>query len=153
VVVVNNPSSSGFDLQRFVVAQEQIYATALSELRMGQKDSHWMWYIFPQLRGLGTSENAEHYGIRGSDEARAYLAHPVLGPRLIECANALKPFASRSASEILKNAVDAAKLRSCATLFSTVSAPGNVFVDILTIFFRGEADAATITLLDAERHA
>ena len=107
-----------FNLQRFVAAQQDVYETALAELHAGAKRSHWMWFIFPQLKGLGRSAMAEYYGLAGADEATAYAAHPVLGPRLRECAGALLPhLASRSPEQIL-GPVDALKLRSSMRLFA-----------------------------------
>jgi uncharacterized protein (DUF1810 family) len=136
------------DLNRFVRAQENDYARALAEIRGGRKRTHWIWYIFPQLDGLGFSETARHYGIRGLDEARAYLGHPVLGPRLVECAEAVLAVQGRSAREIF-GTPDDLKLRSCATLFAEVSPPDSVFHGLLEVYFSGKADGRTLALLGA----
>lgn len=121
-------------LDRFVLAQEGVYDRALSELRRGRKESHWMWFIFPQLRGLGRSEMSCVFGITGADEARRYLAHPLLGSRLIRCADAVLANDDLSAEEIF-GSVDAGKLRSSATLFARVDDAPDVFAAILTAFF------------------
>ena len=121
-------------LDRFVAAQEETYPVALSELRQGRKQSHWMWFIFPQLRGLGRSEMSHFYGIEDLDEARRYLAHPVLGPRLVDCAQAVLAHRGTPAEAIM-GAVDAGKLRSSATLFSTVEGAPDVFRNLLAAFF------------------
>jgi uncharacterized protein (DUF1810 family) len=134
------------DLTRFVLAQEADYETALSEIRSGRKRSHWMWYIFPQYEGLGSSAMSRRYAIRSRAEAEAYLMHPVLGPRLLECAEAVVSVEGRSAFEIFGHPDDM-KLRSCATLFATVSPPGSVFERMLDKYFRGERDAETLRLL------
>jgi uncharacterized protein (DUF1810 family) len=136
------------DLTRFVLAQEADYETALSEIRSGRKRSHWMWYIFPQYEGLGSSAISRRYAIRSRAEAKAYLMHPVLGPRLIECAEAVVSVEGRSAFEIFGHPDDM-KLRSCATLFALVSTPGSVFERLLDKYFRGEPDAETLRLLGA----
>jgi uncharacterized protein (DUF1810 family) len=135
-----------FDLDRFVVAQEVNYFDALAELRSGQKRSHWMWYVFPQIAGLGRSAMSERYGLHGEAEARAYLAHATLGHRLIECAEAILGIRNRSAREIL-GSPDDLKLRSCATLFARVSAAGSVFHRILDQYYNGEPDPQTIDRL------
>lgn len=123
------------DLSRFRDAQEEVYDTALAELRAGRKRSHWMWFVFPQLRGLGRSPTAQHYGIDGLAEARAYLADPVLGPRLVEAARAVLAHRGRDPADIM-GSVDAMKLRSSATLFE--AAGGNpVFGEIVEAFYDG----------------
>src|SRR6187200_1370842 len=106
-----------YDLDRFVRAQERDYEQALSEIRSGQKRSHWMWYVFPQLHGLGFSSTAQKYAIRSVAEAEAYLRHPILGPRLVQIAEAAAGLESRSAVEVF-GSPDGMKLRSCATLFA-----------------------------------
>ena len=131
------------DLRRFSEAQESVYETALSELRDGRKRSHWMWFVFPQFAGLGSSASCRHFAIRSADEARAYLAHPVLGPRLVECADAVLAVTGRSAHEIF-GSPDDLKLRSSATLFASVSPPGSVFERLLDKYFAGERDDATL---------
>jgi uncharacterized protein (DUF1810 family) len=135
-----------YDLARFVDAQQGVYETAIAEIRAGRKRSHWMWYVFPQVLGLGSSAMAQHYGIRDEEEARAYLAHPVLGQRLIECAEAICSVTGRSAREIL-GTPDDLKLRSCATLFAQVSPPGSVFDRVLRRYYDGQPDQATLALL------
>jgi len=134
------------DLARFVRAQERDYARALAELRSGRKRSHWMWYVFPQYDGLGSSATSKRFAIKSLEEARAYLRHPVLGPRLGECAQALLDLEGRSAFEIL-GSPDDLKLRSCATLFASVSAPGSVFERLLGKYFQGEPDERTLRLI------
>ena len=132
-------------LARFVEAQERVYPTALREIRAGRKESHWMWFVFPQVRGLGRSAMAERFGLDGAAEAKAYLAHPVLGPRLIEISEAMVGQRARSAEEVL-GGVDAMKLRSCATLFEAVGG-GAVFTDIIDAFFRRSRCDATLAML------
>jgi uncharacterized protein (DUF1810 family) len=139
-----------YNLSRFVQAQEQTYEQALSELRLGRKQSHWMWYVFPQLDGLGSSPITKLYSIKSEDEARAYLKHPTLGPRLVECAEVILSVDGKSAREIL-GSPDDLKLKSCATLFAQVSPPGSVFERILEKFYDGERDAATLRLLASSR--
>lgn len=134
------------DLKRFVEAQARDYDRALAEIRSGRKRSHWMWYVFPQLAGLGTSATSQHYGINGLAEARSYLAHPVLGPRLIECAEAVLGLEGRDATEIF-GSPDDLKLRSSATLFSLVSADGSPFHRIIEKYFAGQADARTLAAI------
>ncbi|HTU01419.1 MAG TPA: DUF1810 domain-containing protein [Candidatus Sulfotelmatobacter sp.] len=136
-----------YDLRRFVEAQEGDYERALGELQGGRKRTHWMWYIFPQLDGLGFSATAKHYAIKSLEEARAYLAHPVLGPRLERCAEAVLGVEGRSATAIF-GSPDDLKLRSCATLFAAVSPPGSVFERLLATYYRGERDAKTLQLLE-----
>ena len=135
-----------FNLQRFVAAQEQIYTVALQELRAGKKHSHWMWYIFPQLRGLGVIAASHTYGLANLAEARAYLAHPTLGPRLKAATNAILAHRSRPANAILGE-LDALKFKSCLTLFSLADPTEQVFIDALQYFFDGERDARTTSLL------
>jgi|SRR5215831_16805317 len=133
-------------LQRFLDAQQAHYAAALAELRAGEKRTHWMWFVFPQLRGLGTSRNAEFYGITSLAEARAYLAHPVLGERLRESVRALLGVRGASAEEIL-GPIDAVKLRSCLTLFGRADAADPLFPQALERYFRGVPDTRTLALL------
>ena len=134
------------DLERFVRAQEEDYDRALAEIRSGHKRSHWMWYVFPQLDGLGSSSTARRYAIKSIAEARAYLDHPVLGPRLIACAEAALAVKGRSAHEIL-GSPDDMKLRSCATLFAQVAPPGSVFAQLIDKYFAGRPDDKTLHLL------
>ena len=135
-----------YDLARFVEAQDRDYQHALSEIKAGRKQSHWMWYVFPQFEGLGNSPTSRHYAIKSVDEARAYLAHPVLGPRLVECAEALLGTEGRSAYDIF-GSPDDLKLRSSATLFASVSTPGSVFDRIIEHYFDGEPDDRTTALI------
>jgi uncharacterized protein (DUF1810 family) len=132
------PAHDPYDLDRFVQAQERSYVQALSEMRVGRKSSHWMWHIFPQLSGLGHSFASMKYSIRTLAEAEAYLQHPVLGPRLVECAEAVLAVEGRSAREIF-GSPDDRKLRSSATLFALVSTPGSVFHRLLETYFGGQA--------------
>ena len=134
------------DLNRFVEAQVSDYDRAIYEIRSGRKVSHWMWYIFPQFAGLGTSPIARRYAIRSIEEAEAYLRHPVLGARLIECAQAAQNVGGRSAREIF-GSPDDLKLRSCATLFAAVSTPESVFHRLIEKYFQGEPDARTLQLM------
>ena len=134
------------ELNRFVRAQEKDYARALAEIRRGEKRSHWMWYIFPQVDGLGFSSMSKRYSIKGLEEAKAYLAHPVLGPRLLECAEAVMSIEGLSANEIF-GSPDDLKLRSCATLFACVSPGGSVFERVLAKYYARERDGKTLRLL------
>ena len=136
------------DLSRFEPAQANQYQMALAEIRGGHKRSHWMWFVFPQFDGLGSSATSRRYAIKSVAEAAAYLQHPVLGPRLVECCQAAIDVNGLSAFEIF-GAPDDMKLRSCATLFAHVSAPGSVFEILLDTFFDGEPDQATLQLIDA----
>jgi uncharacterized protein (DUF1810 family) len=131
-----------FDLERFVTAQAGIYEAVVRELRAGRKTSHWMWFVFPQIAGLGTSSMSRRYAISGLDEARAYLAHPALGPRLRECARLVLESSARSAEDIF-GYVDAMKLRSSMTLFARADPDESVFPDVLDRFYGGVADEAT----------
>lgn len=134
------------DLSRFVEAQAEDYDQALSEVRAGRKRSHWMWYIFPQFDGLGFSSTSQRYAIKSIAEAEAYLRHPVLGPRLVECCEAVVDVNARSAYEIF-GSPDDMKLRSCATLFARVSSPGSVFERLLRKYFKGVPDEQTLQLV------
>ena len=142
--------SDPYDLQRFIDAQDGVYETALAELRAGSKQSHWMWFIFPQLRGLGLSPTAHLYGLVSLDEARAYLQHPLLGARLHQCVEALAPWANRRSAEDIFGPIDAMKLRSSLTLFDNLE-PNGSFDDGLTAFFKGVPDERTLALLNAPR--
>jgi uncharacterized protein (DUF1810 family) len=133
-------------LDRFVEAQAVNYSDAIAELRAGRKSSHWMWYVFPQIAGLGHSTMSERYAIRSEDEARAYLAHTILGPRLIECAEAVLAIENQSAREIM-GYPDDLKLKSCATLFAHISAASSVFHRILDKYYSSEADSKTLQML------
>ena len=134
-----------FDLQRFIAAQAGVYEQALAELRAGRKRSHWMWFVFPQLRGLGRSETARLYGLEGPDEARAYLEHPVLGPHLRQAFEAI--LSAPGDAEAILGPVDALKLRSSATLFHRVAPDDPLFTRVLDRFYDGLADPATDALL------
>ena len=137
---------TAFDLDRFVAAQAGVYAQALAELEAGAKRSHWMWFVFPQLAGLGRSPTAIFYAIGSADEARAYLAHPLLGARLRDCVAAILRPKDRSAEAIF-GAVDAMKLKSSMTLFEAVAGDPTPFAAVLDAFFAGARDAATLDLL------
>ena len=139
-----------FNLNRFVLAQHDDYERALTEIKNGRKRSHWMWYIFPQLDGLGSSSMAQRYAIKGADEARAYLAHPVLGSRLLACAEAAVANAGNDATEIF-GSPDDLKLRSSATLFACVCAEDSVFHRLLLKFYPGGPDMTTIRLLGTRK--
>jgi uncharacterized protein (DUF1810 family) len=134
-------------LDRFVTAQEGVYPDALAELRAGRKRTHWMWFVFPQLAGLGSSATAQRYAVASLDEARDYLAHPVLGPRLVESARALLGVEGRSAEQIL-GYPDDLKLRSCVTLFARAAADPGVFEAVLERYYGGVPDRKTLDLLD-----
>lgn len=133
-------------LERFVVAQAPVIERVLRELRFGHKATHWMWFVFPQLTGLGYSDKAQFYGLVDLDEAAAYLAHPVLGPRLIECCEAVRRHAAVGAEFVL-GPVDARKFQSCLTLFKAVPGAPPVFGGLLDAFYEGAEDAATLRLL------
>jgi len=138
------------DLQRFVDAQDAggTYARALAELRAGEKRSHWMWFVFPQLAGLGSSAMAQRYAIASRDEAAAYLAHPVLGPRLRECVAAVNAVEGRTAHEIF-GSPDDWKFRSCLTLFAHATAENADFLTALETYYGGEFDPASMRILGA----
>ncbi len=136
-----------FDLSRFTKAQERIYDSVLPELRAGQKRTHWMWFIFPQIDGLAYSATSKHYAIKSIEEARQYLNHPVLGTRLLECAETVLAIEGRSISEIF-GYPDDLKLKSSMTLFACVADPRSVFVRILDRYFHGERDPKTLHLLE-----
>lgn len=138
-----------YNLQRFLEAQAMNYDDALDELKAGEKRSHWMWYIFPQYKGLGMSRMSQKYAIQSLDEARAYLKHPVLGDRLLECSETVLSIDDYSAYDIF-GSPDDLKLRSCATLFAVVSPPDSLFMQILDRFYNGEKDRQTLDLLGIE---
>ena len=147
---LSSKDADPFDLQRFVDAQDRVYDTVLSELRGGRKRSHWIWFVFPQLRGLGRSGTAQHYGISSLDEARAYLAHPVLGARLRECTGLVAAIDGRSVDEIF-GWPDNLKVRSSMTLFTHTTDDNSGFRAVLDKFYDGEEDAATVELLNSAR--
>jgi uncharacterized protein (DUF1810 family) len=146
---MSDEATDRYRLERFVAAQDRggRYRQAVTELHAGEKTSHWMWFVFPQIAGLGSSETARLYAIGTVDEARAYLAHPVLGRRLRECARIVADTEGRSAERIF-GSVDAMKLRSSMTLFATADDdPENVFGAVLVKYFDGKADEATMSRL------
>jgi uncharacterized protein (DUF1810 family) len=134
------------NLERFLEAQEQSYSQALAEIKKGSKQSHWMWYIFPQLKGLGRSETAKYYGIANIEEAGDYLRHPVLGKRLIEISGELMKVNNKEATVIF-GTPDDLKLRSCMTLFADVENTHPVFREVLVKYFYGLPDIVTLQLL------
>jgi len=138
--------SDPHNLKRFVDAQQGVYERALSEISSGRKRSHWMWYIFPQVAGLGFTSMSKHYAIKSLDEARAYLAHPVLGPRLLEIADVAAGLEGRSANQLF-GSPDDLKLRSCATLFACASPPDSVFHRLVGKYYDGAFDDKTLSLL------
>ena len=137
-------------LERFVLAQEGVHEGVLRELRSGRKTGHWMWFVFPQLAGLGRSETSRFYAIASLDEARSYLEHPILGARLRESGSALLGVAGRSAEDIL-GGIDALKLRSSMTLFHRAAPEDPLFRQLLERFWSGQLDPATEQLLDRSR--
>ena len=139
-----------YDLQRFVDAQHADYDRALREIRSGRKQSHWMWYVFPQFAGLGMSSTSQRYAIGSVAEASAYLVHRLLGPRLHECADAVLQVSNRSALEIF-GSPDDMKLHSSATLFAHVSPAGSVFHRILDAYFEERRDSRTLRLIEEAR--
>jgi uncharacterized protein (DUF1810 family) len=141
-----NLADDPFELNRFLRAQEEDYSRALEEIKRGEKRSHWMWYIFPQFEGLGLSSMAKRYSIKSVEEAKAYLAHPVLGARLVECVEVLLELEGRPAQAIF-GSPDDLKLKSCATLFASVAAEGSVFELLLEKYFEGGRDEKTLELL------
>lgn len=141
-------SDDVFNLQQFLTAQQGSYEVALRELRRGAKRSHWIWYVFPQVAGLGTSSMAERYALRSRREAAAYLTHPVLGARLVECATALLEVEGRSAEEVM-GSPDDLKLRSSMTLFAAVAGPDSIFQKVLDRYFSGIGDPRTTEFLSA----
>jgi uncharacterized protein (DUF1810 family) len=141
--------SDPHDLQRFLDAQDAggTYERALTELQRGRKSTHWMWFVFPQLAGLGASPTARHYAIQSLDEARAYLAHPVLGARLRECAAVVLTADSGRSSDDIFGSIDALKLRSSMTLFARADPAESIFVRVLERFYDAQADSSTDALL------
>jgi uncharacterized protein (DUF1810 family) len=140
-------ASDPFDLQRFVDAQARVYQTVLDELRAGRKRSHWIWFIFPQLSGLGSSPMAARYAISALDEARAYLRHDVLGPRLHECTQLVTGLEGRSITEIF-GSPDDLKVRSSMTLFGRATDNNRDFVALLEKYYDGDEDPLTVTRLE-----
>jgi uncharacterized protein (DUF1810 family) len=144
--VAADPAAADFGLQRFVEAQDRVYSSVVGELRSGQKRSHWMWFVFPQLQGLGSSAMAREYAIRSREEARAYADHPVLGPRLRECVELVLATERRTASQIFSYPDDL-KFHSSMTLFEATAAVPDVFRAALTKYFDGRPDQRTLDLL------
>jgi uncharacterized protein (DUF1810 family) len=144
--VVTDKSADPFDLQRFVDAQETVYDTVVDELRAGRKRSHWIWFVFPQLRGLGRSSTAQHFGIASREEAVAYLAHELLGPRLRECTRLVLAIEGRSIGEVF-GSPDDLKVRSSMTLFARCSDDNADFLAVLEKFYDGAEDPATVERL------
>ena len=138
-----------YHLKRFVDAQEQAFDNVLTELKRGRKYGHWIWFIFPQLKGLGLSPTSEFYGITSLDEAKAYLQHPVLGPRLVQCTELAIAIQSSDAEEILGQ-IDAMKFRSCMTLFAAADPGQRLFSQALEKYFAGEGDPLTLSYLRKE---
>lgn len=143
---MSRSSDDAFELERFVSAQAAVIEQVRRELAAGHKRSHWMWFIFPQLRGLGHSATAQRYGISGAQEAQAYLQHPILGPRLVECTSLVNAVTGRSVHDIF-GAPDDVKFRSSMTLFSQVPQASAVFQQALEHYFGGLADPHTLQLL------
>lgn len=149
--------SDPYNLQRFLDAQSEVYAEVRRELRDGRKRTHWMWFVFPQLRGLGRTATAEHFGISSVAEAQAYLHHPVLGARLRECAGLLRDYPGTRPISVILGATDALKLRSSMTLFTAAgSAAGSaadrqLFQAVLDRYYDGDPDERTLTMLNRPR--
>ena len=139
-----------YNLSRFIEAQEGIFESVLAELRNGQKRTHWMWFIFPQIEGLGHSTTSRQYSIKSEDEARQYLNHPVLGARLLKCAEIILAINGKSALDIF-GSPDEKKLKSSMTLFSYVTDSESVFVRVLEKYFNGKRDKKTLYLLSSSR--
>lgn len=150
VASASQAADDAFDLDRFVRAQQGVFDEALAELRHGQKRTHWMWFVFPQLAGLGLSPTAQHYAIGSLDEAQAYLRHPLLGARLRECARVLLALQGRSAAQIF-GYPDELKLRSSMTLFAAVPQTDPLFAAVLERYYGGVADTRTLRLLGLDR--
>jgi uncharacterized protein (DUF1810 family) len=140
--------NDSFDLKRFLDAQEPIFEQVRTELRQGCKQGHWMWFVFPQLKGLGHSGMAQRFGISSRAEAEAYLAHPILGPRLIECARLVNLVEGRSTEDIFGD-IDRLKFRSSMTLFAQVAGDSSVFDHALRKYFNGQTDRLTLERLDS----
>jgi uncharacterized protein (DUF1810 family) len=138
--------NSESSLNRFIEAQDKIYAQVVKELQRGRKTSHWMWFIFPQIDGLGLSSTAKYYSIKNIEEAKEYLAHPVLGKRLIECANLVLQVNDKTANDIF-GYPDDMKLRSSMTLFNLVAPEQNYFSEVLERYFAGNPDQRTLSLI------
>jgi uncharacterized protein (DUF1810 family) len=144
------PMKDEYNLQRFIEAQDQVYAAVLDELRTGEKRGHWMWYIFPQIKGLGHSAMAQKFAIPSQEEAKAYLEHPVLGSRLRECTRLVVNVEGRSAEQIFYYP-DNLKFRSCMTLFMDITGNNHIFQDALLKYFEGKPDQLTLDILRRSR--
>jgi uncharacterized protein (DUF1810 family) len=143
------PDNDPYQLERFVSAQENVYETALAELRNGSKESHWMWFVFPQIEGLGRSPTSQYYSIKSREEARQYLRHPVLGPRLMESAEAVLSVNGKSARAIF-GSPDDMKLQSSMTLFDAVAEGQGIFARVLERYFEGARDQRTLFMLGSQ---
>jgi uncharacterized protein (DUF1810 family) len=148
ISVSENPMSDPYDLQRFVDAQNPVYDQVCAELRDGRKKSHWMWFIFPQIGGLGSSQLARKFAVSSLAEAAAYLAHPILGPRLVECAKLVNLVKGRPIEQVF-GYPDDLKFRSSMTLFAHATPDNEVFIDALKKYFGGQFDPATLARLQA----
>jgi uncharacterized protein (DUF1810 family) len=146
--MAGNAVKDRYDLQRFLEAQAGVYVHACAELRAGRKRSHWMWFVFPQIRGLGSSPMAVKYAISGMDEARAYLGHAVLGPRLRECTGIVVGMQGKTVEEIF-GSPDDLKFHSCMTLFARVEEGGGVFQEAIERYFGGKMDGGSVGILGA----
>lgn len=142
---MENEMKDKFNLERFLEGQRFGYESALGEIKEGYKTGHWIWYVFPQIRGLGHSPNSQYYGLTGKEEARAFLEHPVLGHRLREISGALLAIEGKSAEEIL-SPLDAMKVRSCMTLFDAIC-PNDIFRRVLLKFYGGKTDCRTLEMI------
>ena len=142
----NTENSSDLNLNRFVAAQEKLYETVIAELKNGNKQTHWMWFIFPQIDGLGNSTYAKLYAIKSIEEAKAYLNHPLLGARLLECSQILLTIKNKSANDIL-GFPDYVKLQSCMTLFSLIFPLEKIFTEVLAKYYDSKKDNKTIEIL------
>jgi uncharacterized protein (DUF1810 family) len=142
------PDAASFDLSRFVTAQDPVYEAVVAELRAGEKRTHWMWFVFPQIAGLGTSGMARRYAIASREEAAAYLGHPVLAPRLVQCTSIVNALSGKSLEQIF-GGIDALKFRSSMTLFAAVSAGQSPFALALAKYAEGRPDERTLELLRA----
>lgn len=138
-----------YDLRRFLDAQAQSYKNALNEIKQGRKQSHWMWYIFPQISGLGFSSTSRHYALRDLEEATAYLQHPVLGSRLQEITEVLLSLPEKNATQIF-GSPDDLKLKSSMTLFRQVSGASEIFENVLKTYFNGSSDSRTLAILNSQ---
>ena len=149
-IIDSSEQNDLFNFTRFVRAQETIYGNVLAELRSGRKRTHWMWFIFPQIDGLGSSSTSKLYALKSKEEANQYLHHPVLGARLVECAAIVLESKGRTASEIF-GSPDDLKLKSSMTLFASVTNPDSVFARVLDTYFQGQQDSKTLNILEYQK--